>query len=432
MIYKLLRSSALFAMIVELSISVGAYAQSNTHYGSQTVIANIANNGLNEPQGVAVDGSGNVYIADTGTGRVLKETLSGGSYTQSVVTTILPSTLYDVASDSSGNLYVIDSEHGAVYKETLSGGSYVQSTITVTGLVIPGGIAVDSNNNLYITDYNKNLVYKETPAGGGSYTQTLVSTTGVKDPLGVAVDSSFNVYVADSFNTRVVKETLSGGSYTQSVVVDDSGIQWLGLVEQIAVDSSGNVYVGGGSVVKATLSGGTYHIAALGENIAQPYGIAVDSSGNIYATSSNGGGGEVIELSYPTINFGSVAVGSISSVLSFPFTKGTNLDTASAGAALSMDAPGEFVDNGTGTCDTNGVHTYTAGTGCTVNVTFSPKAAGIRNGVVEFVNSSNVVVAEEFITGTGIAPQVAFAPGTQTHDRHRSERAHGCCGGWQG
>ena len=62
MIYKLLRSSTHFSLVVALGISVGVYAQSNTHYGSQTVIANIANNGLNAPQGIAVDSSGNLYI----------------------------------------------------------------------------------------------------------------------------------------------------------------------------------------------------------------------------------------------------------------------------------------------------------------------------------------------------------------------------------
>ena len=413
MIYKLLRSSALFAMVVALGMSVGAYAQSNTHYGSQTVIANIANNGLNAPQGIAVDSSGNLYITDTGNGRILKETLSGGSYTQSIVATITPSALDDVAVDSSGNLYVIDGFTGKVYKETLSGSSYVQSTITVTGLSLPGGIAVDSSNNVYITDYDNKRVLKETPSGS-SYTQTVVTTSGLSFPVGVAVDSSGNVYIADSGNNRVLKETLTGSSYTQSVVVDDSSIQWLGSIEQLAVDSSGSVYIGGGSIVKATFSGGTYHIGNLGDSIAQPYGVAVDSSGNVYATSTSGGGGEVVELSYPATSFGALAVGSTSAVLTFPFTKGTDINTASAGAALSMDAAGEFVDTGTGTCDTNGVHTYVAGTGCTVNVTFTPKFAGIRNGVVEFVNSSNVVVAEEFITGTGTAPQVAFAPGTQT------------------
>ena len=236
----------------------------------------------------------------------------------------------------------------------------------------------------------------------------------------MAVDSSGNVYIGDSNNVRILKETLSAGSYTQSVVIDDTTFNWLDGAEGIAVDSSGNVYIANAStsgfdantVVKATLSGGSYHMGVLGASLpSQPWGVAVDSSGSVYVT---GGFYYVTKLSYPATSFGTVNVGTTSSVLTFPFTKGTDINTASAGAALSMGAAGEFVDTGTGTCDTNGVHTYTAGTGCTVNVTFTPKYAGIRNGVVEFVNSSGVVVAEEDITGTGTGPQVAFAPGTQS------------------
>jgi len=53
--------------------------------GTQSVVANAATNGLDTPQGIAVDGGGNIYIADSSNNQVLKETLSAGSYNQSVV-----------------------------------------------------------------------------------------------------------------------------------------------------------------------------------------------------------------------------------------------------------------------------------------------------------------------------------------------------------
>src|SRR5580658_2388349 len=79
-------------------------AQASVHFaGIQSVIGS----GLSECFGVAVDASGNVYIADTYNNRVLMETPSAGGYTQSVVAIGL-NLPYGVAVDSNGNVYVAD------------------------------------------------------------------------------------------------------------------------------------------------------------------------------------------------------------------------------------------------------------------------------------------------------------------------------------
>src|ERR1035438_2669151 len=96
---------------------------------SQTTICS----GLNSPDGVAVDGSGNVYISDSYNYRVLKETLTPTGYTQSVVPTSGIDQPSGVAVDGNGNVYVADTYNGRVLEETLSAGSYTQSTV-VSGL----------------------------------------------------------------------------------------------------------------------------------------------------------------------------------------------------------------------------------------------------------------------------------------------------------
>ena len=78
--------------------------------------------GLLHPDGVAVDGSGNLYIADANNDRVLKETLSAGTYTQSVLASGLL-TPAAVAVDGSGNVYIADAGDGLLLKEAPSGGS---------------------------------------------------------------------------------------------------------------------------------------------------------------------------------------------------------------------------------------------------------------------------------------------------------------------
>lgn len=428
---KLFAPSVLFAVILAGITPTISNAQSSTHYGSQVAIPTTTN-GNTAFQAVAVDTTGNVYIVDTGNNVVYKQTLSGGSYTQ---TTILNQTNNGlklpvaIAVDGSGNLYISDSFNERLLKETVGiGGIYTQSVIAQNSggnFVNPDGVAVDANGNVYVSAQTYvssayvSEVYKFTPGTGGTYTQSTVVGTGLNSASGVAVDSSGNVYIADGGNTRVLKETLSGGTYTQSVVVDDSAFNWLDGATGLAVDSNGDVFVtntntsgyDANTVVEAVLSGGSYHMRLVGAGFSQPFGVAVDTSGNVYVTANPFS--SVVKISYPSTNFGSVNVGATSAVMTLPFTT-ASFNGSLSGLTLSMGASGEFTNTGTGTCDTNGSHLYIVGSTCTVNVTFTPKFAGIRNGVVELVNSSNVMVAEQYLTGIGLGPQAAFAPGTQT------------------
>ena len=154
--------------------------------------------GLNYPEGVAVDGQGNVYVADRGDNRVLK--LAAGSNT----TTALPfSGLKNpdgVAVDPAGNVYVTDTDNNRVLM--LPAGSTGQTVLPFNGVAAPWGIAVDNAGDVFVTEHDGNQVVK-LPAG--SNTATVLPFTGLNTPLGVAVDNSATVYVADRGNDRAVK-----------------------------------------------------------------------------------------------------------------------------------------------------------------------------------------------------------------------------------
>ncbi len=156
--------------------------------------------GLNYPEGVAVDAPGNVYVADRGNSRVVE--LAAGSSTQ----TVLPfAGLKDpdgVAVDSAGNVYATDTDNNRVLK--LAAGSKEQTVLPFTGLSAPWGIAVDNSGNLYVTEHDSSLVVK---LAAGSTTQTVLPFDALNTPLAVTVDSSGNVYVADRGNDRVVELT---------------------------------------------------------------------------------------------------------------------------------------------------------------------------------------------------------------------------------
>jgi DNA-binding beta-propeller fold protein YncE len=153
------------------------------------------------PWGVAVDSSGNVYVADYGNDRVEKFTSSGTFVTQWGSVGSGPGQFVvpvGVAVDSSGNVYVADTGNNRVQKFTGSG-----SFITQWGLGLfnyPIGVAIDSSGNVYVVDSGNNRVVKFT--GDGKYITQLGNST---TPSGVAIDSSGNVYVTDSGNNRVQK-----------------------------------------------------------------------------------------------------------------------------------------------------------------------------------------------------------------------------------
>jgi hypothetical protein len=205
--------------------------------------------------GVAVDGAGNIYVADCDHFRVLMETPANGSYTESTVATfpeVDGSAPIGVAVDGTGNVYIsLGVSAGIVYKETPSATGYVQSTI-VTGLPADAGLAVDGDGNVYVAvDVTSGWIVKASPSGSGSYTQTIIPVAGPAGiPAGVAVDGSGNVYVAYTDSTNVIgspvfdvgqvfKLTPSGSAYTQSTIPTNGLIEAFG----IAVDASGNVFV---------------------------------------------------------------------------------------------------------------------------------------------------------------------------------------------
>lgn len=362
--------------------------------------------GTDLPVDVAVDRDGNIYIVDQGNSRVLKETRSNGSYTQSTLGEGLSSP-HAVAVDGNGNVYIADSGHGRTLKETLSNGTYTQSVIG-SGMTQPYGVAVDASGNVYIADDLTMEVYAEKAQPDGSYIQSTIGS-GLRTPTSVAVDSSGNVYIADSSASTVYKETLSpSGSYIQSIVA--SGQPFL---LGVAVDSSGNVYLtnlGYSQVVKETPSTTGYTQSTVGIGLAQPEGVAVDDNGNLYIPDAVFQ--KIFKEPPSGAEFDAIDIGQTSATISaiFTFTAGGMIG---APQVLTQGAAGlDFADAGTGTCTMN--HSYRTGDICTVDVTMTPRFAGTRYGAAEISDNSGNVLAVGYLRGIGIGPQVKFLPGIQS------------------
>ncbi len=384
-----------------------AHAQT-AHFSGAEVI--VPTSSMNQPDGIAVDGSGNLYIVDSENGRVVKETLSGSVYTESTIASGFTQ-VSGIAVDASGNVYFADSRTGRLLKETLSGNTYTQSVVLTSATIGFMGLAVDLSNNIYIADAANNQVLKET-LSGGTYTESIIGS-GMASPQGVAVDGSGNVYVADTANNRVLKETLSGGSYTQSEVASNG----LAFPWGIAVDGSGNVFItdpGNRRALKETPSNGAYSQSIVPTSVlVNALGIAVDANDNVYIAQNVINSTSVLkELAVTsTIDFGPVSVGSLSSqaTLFFTFDSAGTLGTP---AVLTQGASGlDFANTNTGNCSATA---YSAGATCMINVTFSPRVPGLRSGAAVLNSGSGNVIATSYFRGTGLGAQVNFQPSTQS------------------
>jgi Bacterial Ig-like domain (group 3)/NHL repeat len=266
------------------------------------------------PQGIAVDASGNVYFADFANDQVLKVTPLGAQTTVADSTSGMRAP-EAVAVDGAGNVYIADSANNEILEATPSAGSYTIGRIgneCVNQLRSPSGVAVDAFGNVFVADTNDNRVVKETPLGD-RFVQSVIPTSGLAMPFAVAVDVAGNLYIADLTNNRIVLETLSGGVYTQSTIVT-------GLSEptSVFVDVNGNVYIadyGSGRILKETLSAGAYtQSEILNVNGMSFYGVALDGGGNLYGTDVTGN--LVFKIDFvdpPALSFDSTNVGTQSS-----------------------------------------------------------------------------------------------------------------------
>ncbi len=302
---------------------------------------------LCSPAGIAVDAAGNLYIADAGISRIRKVNASG------IITTVAgggpmnsgdggPATSAaldnptGVTVDASGNLYIADTLDNRVRKVSTSGiittvagnGTYFSMYTGEGGpatkaTIHPEGVAVDRSGNLYIAETPDNRICKvdqsgiiTTVAGGGSQVYTWYSgpatNAALNYPTGIALDASGNLYIADSLNNCIRKVNTSGimttvaGNGSKGYSGDGGPPAIMAMLNDptgVAVGASGNLYIADGGnyrVRKVDASdtittvagngisnyagdGGPATVAELGA----PYGLAVDTLGNLYIIDTN-------------------------------------------------------------------------------------------------------------------------------------------------
>ncbi len=291
-------------------------------------------------QGITIDGSGNLYVGDTDNEAIRKITTPGA-----VVTTFAggvfgsnngTGTAAQFASpeglgiDGNGNIYVADSDNEEIRKITPTAAvTTIAGVVEVTGSTdggpatnvpefnTPEGVAFDANDNVYVADTANNTIREITPTGTVTTIAGKAGTTGTTNGTGSAIrfntptsldfDSNGNLFVADSGNDTIRKLTHSGSTWTSTTFAGTAGtagaVNATGTAASfstptgIAIDTSNNIYVadsvndlireitpGGVVTTFAGVAGsaGTTNGAAASAKFSAPSGVAVDASGNVY------------------------------------------------------------------------------------------------------------------------------------------------------
>ncbi len=295
--------------------------------------------GVGIPPDMAVDGAGNLYIVDRNNNRIRKVDTSGtigtfaGNGTSDSSGDGGPATSaalflpIAIAVDGAGNVYIADPGEGLRKVDTAG----IINSVPVIGsflskIASPGGMTVDSAGNVYVSDLNGSAIYKldktgvlTTVAGGTlgfSGDGGPATKAALYFPSGVAIDSAGNIYFADKGNNRVRKVDTKGvittfaGTGTAGYSGDGGpatsaklGLNLTAAFQGVAVDSAGDVYIAdpannrirmvnpAGIIGTFAGNGGPFATGSLGNgdggppasaSVSTPYGVRVDSAGNVF------------------------------------------------------------------------------------------------------------------------------------------------------
>ena len=331
---------------------------------------------FSNPNGVATDAGGNLYVADANNRTIRKitptgvvTTLAGTAGTRGSADGTGAAASFDfpssVATDAIGNVYATEAGRNTIRKitpagvvTTLAGTAGVTGSADGTGAAArffsPNGVATDAGGNVYVADASNQTIRKITPAG---VVTTLAGTAGVTgsadgtgaaasfdSPYGVATDAGGNVYVSDRFNTTIRK--ISPAGVVTTLAGKRSGADGTGAEASfdgprgVATDAGGNVYVADAlnytirkitpAGVVTTLAGtarkgGSADGTGAAARFNAPVGVATDAFGNVY----------VADISNHTIR----KITPAGVVTTLAGTAGTSGSADGTGAAARFNAP---------------------------------------------------------------------------------------------
>jgi len=299
-----------------LAFGIGAGQLGSFQGGSQSA----------SPAGLAFDAKGDLFAADPTNNRVIEYTPSSPTSYPQTGTVVAGAggqgsglnQLSDpngVALDAAGDLFVADSTNNRVveYPYNAATGSYASSGKVVAGtgtagsgltqLSGPQEVALDASGDLFVADYGNNRVEEfGYNAASGSYAAAATTVAGaggkgsgasqLDGPDSVTLDAKRDLFVADRINGRVMEYAFNAGNGTYAA----SGTQVAGSLPSLAgwvtLDASGDLfvsygYLGSGGVLEFSYNSATGSYASTGTAVASadqlgPSGLAFNPSGDLF------------------------------------------------------------------------------------------------------------------------------------------------------
>jgi hypothetical protein len=184
----------------------------------------LSTSSLSGPSGIVVDGSGNVYIADTGNNRVLKVGLSAGSYTENTVPTSALHYPMGIAVDGSGNVYVDDIGDNRVLKEDFADPPSLRFVATATG-----STSSDSPRTVTLKNVGNTALNFPAPGSGNNPSVTAnftVNSSGAFSCPSVSAGSSTagTLAVGQSCLLPISFTALSAGTFNDTLILTDDAL----------------------------------------------------------------------------------------------------------------------------------------------------------------------------------------------------------------
>ena len=394
---------------------------------------------LNNPTAVAVDGAGNLYIADQGNNRIRKvtaasgviNTVAGGGQFRSgadgfgdgaLATDAILSGPVDIALDAAGNLYIADAFHGMIRRvdvvsgvitvvagggnSTGSDGLGDQGPATQARLNNPTGVAVDASGNLYIADAGNNLVrfvnassgVISVVAGDGypGYNGDLGPAVNaeLRNPSGVEVDAAGNVYIADSGNNAI--RQVQAVSRTINTIAGSGAMDYRG---------------DGGIPTNA--------------NLASPSALALDASGNLYIADNANNVIRKVTFQASSMVFGTTNIGQASApqLLTVENIGNRTLNFSAIGVSAN------FRQQTSGYVDCAASTGAAAGANCVVALAFVPNTTFSQTGSATITTNSlnesgpSTIATLSGIGAFGPVPKVALSAANLTFGNQRIDTA---------
>ncbi len=378
---------------------------------------------LTHPSAITADSAGNLYIAEAVASgskgnAVVKESWNGKSYTETTVATGLAYPV-GLAVDGAGDVFIADRDASAIVLAAPSSGGYITNTIyEKIGKV--EAVALDSMGNLYFASDTQGTVKGTFQGPGWGFDLSTIAADIFA--TGIAVDGRGNIYLCDDTGKQILVENLGAGSYSRHTVV--SGLQ---RPRGITVDGAGNLYFGdasSGNLLKEVPSGAGYQQSTLAGSLSGPLAITIDGFGRAYVLGNSGNGVLQIDSSAaPALNFVATSVGHTSadspqtvtlgndgnSTLTFPiptagynpavadnFTLDSNATSACPSVGSKSSAPG----------------TLPAGATCQLAISFSPTIPGTLTGFLNLTDNSLNSVPPSYASQSIVLSGTAVAAAT--------------------